>query len=73
MAYWPKWYKGKKTTLQSRNALIGDFTEKRATDLLQTMLNEKGLFAVRGAICEEISLSKQSPADVIICKTKYEK
>ncbi|MBW1650724.1 MAG: hypothetical protein JRJ44_08645 [Deltaproteobacteria bacterium] len=26
-AYWPKSYKGKKNTLQSRNALIGKFTE----------------------------------------------
>lgn len=28
-AYWPKTYKGKRTTLQSRNSLIGNFTEKR--------------------------------------------
>ena len=68
VAYWPKGYKGKKATLQSRNALIGDFTEKWSTDLLQRMSNEKNLFAVRGAICEEIALSKQSPADVIISK-----
>jgi len=27
-AYWPKGYKGTKTTLQSRNSLIGSFTEK---------------------------------------------
>ncbi len=26
-AYWPKSYKGKKTTLQRRNALIGNYTE----------------------------------------------
>jgi len=34
-AYWPKSYKGKKSTLQSRNALIGNFTEKYSVDLLQ--------------------------------------
>ena len=28
IAYWPKGYKGKKTTLQSRNAFVGDYTEK---------------------------------------------
>ena len=28
LAYWPKGYKHKKYTLQSRNAPIGDFTEK---------------------------------------------
>lgn len=27
-AYWPKNYKGTKTTLQSRNAFIGAYTEK---------------------------------------------
>lgn len=34
-AYWPKSYMGKKSTLQSRNALIGNFTEKYSVDLLQ--------------------------------------
>ncbi|MDI6807809.1 MAG: hypothetical protein QME66_02355 [Candidatus Eisenbacteria bacterium] len=28
VAYWPKKYGGEKNTLQSRNALIGDYTEK---------------------------------------------
>ena len=27
-AYWPKSYHGNKSTLQSRNALIGNYTEK---------------------------------------------
>ena len=35
LAYWPKKYKGRKTTLQSRNSLIGNFTEKWTTDLIQ--------------------------------------
>ncbi len=65
-AYWPKNYKGKKTTLQSRNALIGKFTEKWATDILNTIVNHKKLFAVKGAICNEIALTRQSPADVVI-------
>ena len=34
-AYWPKSYKGKKSTLQNRNSLIGNFTEKYSVDLLQ--------------------------------------
>jgi len=29
VAYWPKNYKDKKSTLQSRNAFIGNFTEKK--------------------------------------------
>lgn len=70
LAYWPKGYKGKKTTLQSRNALIGNFTEKWSVDLLQECAKKHNLFAVQGVICEEIGLPKQSPADVAICKTK---
>ena len=66
-AYWPKSYKGKKTTLQSRNALIGNFTEKFSVDLLQDFANSQGLYAVQGAICNEIGLSPQSPADVVLC------
>ncbi|MBN2534973.1 MAG: hypothetical protein JXB88_18975 [Spirochaetales bacterium] len=65
-AYWPSTYKGKKSTLQSRNALIGDFTEKWTCDIINTIMKPKGLFAVKGVICEEIALSKQSPADVVI-------
>jgi len=69
-AYWPKSYKGAKTTLQSRNSLIGSFTEKWSVDLLQEFAKKHDLFAVQGVICEEIGLTKQSPADVAICKTK---
>lgn len=70
LAYWPKGYKGKKSTLQSRNSLIGNFTEKWTTDLIQAVVKDKGLFAVQGAICEEIALSSMSPADVVISKNK---
>lgn len=69
-AYWPKTYKGKKTALQSRNALIGNFTEKYSVDLLQEFANSKGLYAVQGVICDEIGLTPQSPADVVLCKDK---
>lgn len=70
MAYWPKGYQGEKSTLQSRNSLIGSFTEKWTTDLLQKVVKDNGLFAVQGAICEEIALTGMSPADVVISKTK---
>ena len=69
-AYWPKSYKGKKSTLQSRNALIGNFTEKYSVDLLQNFVRECNLYAVQGVICEEIGLTPQSPSDVAICKVK---
>jgi hypothetical protein len=69
-AYWPKSYKGKTSTLQSRNALIGNFTEKYSVDLLQEFAKAKGLYAVQGAICNEIGLSPKSPADVVLCKSR---
>lgn len=69
-AYWPKTYKGIKTTLQSRNSLIGRFTEKYSVDLLQEFANKHNWFSVQGVVCEEIGLTKQSCADVAICKTK---
>lgn len=73
LAYWPKNYDGVKTTLQSRNSLIGAYTEKWPTDLFSEIASQIGSYSVQGAICEEIGLTSQSPADVAICKTKYEK
>jgi len=68
-AYWPKGYKGIKTTLQSRNSLIGSFTEKWTTYLFREIAKNLNGYAVQGAICNELSLTRQSPADVAICKT----
>src|SRR3989338_740038 len=70
VAYWPKNYNDQKTTLQSRNSLIGNFTEKWSVDLLKDFADRNGLFAVQGVQCGEIGLTNQSPADVAICKTK---
>ena len=70
LAYWPKGYAGAKSTLQSRNSLIGNFTEKWTTDLIHEVVKDKGLFAIQGAICNEIALSNMSPADVVISKSK---
>lgn len=69
LAYWPKGYRDTKTTLQSKNTLIGKFSEKWATDLIQEIVKDKGLFAIQGAVCEEIALSNQSSADVVISKS----
>src|SRR3990172_11405089 len=70
LAYWPKGYKGTKSTLQSRNSLIGNFTEKWTTDLIHEAVKDRGLFAVQGAICNDIALSNMSPADVVISRSK---
>ncbi|MDW7725720.1 MAG: hypothetical protein SCH70_01190 [Candidatus Methanoperedens sp.] len=71
LAYWPKKYPGKKNTLQSRNSLIGRFTEKWTKDLIQEIVQDKGLFAVQGAVCNEIALPRNSPADVVISRNRY--
>lgn len=73
LAYWPKKYDGAKTTLQSRNSLIGSYAEKWATDLFSEIAEAIGGYSVQGVISEEIGLTKKSPADAAICKTKDEK
>lgn len=70
LAYWPKNYDGAKTTLQSRNSLIGSYAEKWATDLFGETAKMLGAYCVQGVIAEEIGLTNQSPADVAICKAK---
>lgn len=69
-AYWPKSYSDTKTTLQSRNSLIGTYTEKWSTDLFTEIAEQLGGYSVQRVICEAIGLTHQSPADVAICKTK---
>lgn len=69
LAYWPKGYKGPKTTLQSRNAFIGDFTEKWSLNILKDFADKIEAFVVQSVICEEIGLKRNSPADIAFCKT----
>ncbi|WP_157153462.1 hypothetical protein [Brachyspira murdochii] len=66
-AYIPKNIKNMYSTLQSRNSLIGKFTEKWVRDLISPIVEKYNLFAVNGAICEEIGLSKKSSADLALC------
>ncbi len=68
-AYWPKRYKGAKTTLQSRNAFIGAYTEKWVLETLKDVAKELNAFAIQHVVCDELELTKKSPADVAICKT----
>jgi len=69
-AYWPKSYKGETETLQSRNTFIGSYTERWCKDLFGEIAEEMKGYAVQGAVCEEIGLSKRSGADLAICKNK---
>lgn len=68
-AYIPKGFNAEGQTLQSRNSLIGQFTEKWCKKLFEPISKALGLFAVNGVVCEEIGLSKQSSADLAFCKS----
>ncbi|WP_457641815.1 hypothetical protein [Persephonella sp.] len=76
-AYYPKSYKSKdkKETLQSRNALIGEYTESFCKNLLNEFAQKHNLYAVNKVICEDLELAKKSPADLVLCTTpeKYQK
>ena len=69
-AYWPKNYIGKKSTLQSRNSLIGNYSEKWSTDLFGQIAGKLNGYAIQGVVCDKIGLTNRSPADVAICKNK---
>ena len=56
-------------TLQSRNSLIGQYTEKWCTDFLRPIANELGLFSVNGVVCHELGLTKSTNADIAFCTT----
>lgn len=70
LAYWPKGYKGDKSTLQSRNAFIGSYTEGWTASLFKEIAETVGGYPIQKVVCGEIGLSKQSPADVAICRTQ---
>ncbi len=59
LAYWPKGYEGDKSTLQSRNAFIGSYTEGWTANLFKEIAQTIGGFPVQKAVCEEIGLSIQ--------------
>ena len=68
LAYWPKGYVGERATLQSRNSFIGKFTETWTRELIESWVKSRNLFAVQGVVCEDIGLTPQSPADVVIAR-----
>ncbi len=68
-AYVPKGSDAKGQTLQSRNSLIGQFTEKWSKTLFEPIAKELGLHAVNSVVCDELGLSRQSNADLAFCTT----
>ncbi|MEZ5026710.1 MAG: hypothetical protein R2739_09035 [Chitinophagales bacterium] len=68
-AYIPKVLDAEGKTLQSRNSLIGQFTEKWCKSFFEPIAKELGLFAVNSVVCEEIGLSRNTSADLAFCTT----
>jgi len=81
-AYYPKSYKGKKTTLQSRNTLIGEYTEEWVWKLLSKVIEDgskdpqfkelfkdRNLSVIKHLVCEELGLGSESPADIAIIRS----
>ncbi len=66
LAYWPKGYRGRKSTLQSRNSLIGEFTENWVFELFKKLIAKNNLFLVRQARIPSLGITSRSPADLVI-------
>lgn len=68
-AYVPKGFETEGQTLQSRNSLIGQFTEKWCKTIFEPIAEELKLYAVNSVVCDELGLSSKSSADLAFCKT----
>ena len=68
-AYVPKGKNAEGQTLQSRNSLIGQFTEKWTRDILAPIASKFGLYAKNNVVCAEIGLPTRSNADLAFCTT----
>lgn len=66
-AYIPKGHDAEGQTLQSRNSLIGQFTERWCKSLFEPLASRLNLFAVNGVVCEDLGLTRQSSADLAFC------
>ncbi|MGE3062979.1 MAG: hypothetical protein AB7T10_05030 [bacterium] len=68
-AYIPKGEGSENQVLQSRNSLIGSYTEKWCKEIFTPIASELKLFALNGVQCEELELTSKSPADLAFCST----
>ncbi|OEC97576.1 hypothetical protein A9505_05275 [Methanobrevibacter sp. A27] len=66
LAYWPKDYRGRKSTLQSRNSLIGKFTEEWVCKLFGRLIVDDDLYLVKQAIIPSLGITSRSPVDLVI-------
>ena len=69
-AYIPKGLSSNGIVLNSRNSLIGNWTEKWVCNFLQNIAKKNNLYAVQGVICEELGLTKSSPADLVFSNSQ---
>lgn len=65
LAYWPKRYRGRKSTLQARNSLIGNYTENWVSELFNSLIGDD-LFVVQQARIPSVGITSNSPADIVI-------
>lgn len=59
-AYIPKDKDSENQTLQSRNTLIGQFTEKWCKNLFAPIARKLGLYAINSVVCDELGLSQKT-------------
>lgn len=66
LTYWPRRYMGKKSTLQARNSLVGNFTEKWVCDLFKNLIEDENLCIVQQARIPSVGITSKSPADIVV-------
>ncbi len=66
-AFAPKGVSLANSTVQSRNSLLGTYTEKWCKTFISDIAEKLGLYPVNGVICPEIELKPSSPADLALC------
>jgi len=69
-AYVPKGKRAEGQTLQSRNSLIGRYTEKWSRDFFKPIAEKLGLYVLNSVVCPDLGLTKRSDADLAFCTTK---
>lgn len=68
-AFLPKQMNERVNTPNARNSFVGSTTEKWCKTFLSDIARCYNLYAVNGVVCNEIGLTRQSPADLAFCTT----
>lgn len=70
LAYAPKGTTTDGYALQSRNSLIGRYTERWVQAFLEPIARYYGLYALTNVVCKELGLTPSSAADIAFCTRK---